>query len=811
MFNSTSLTNRFFFLYLVGILMSVVLIGGFWIHSNQKQIHNQTEILKKQAVEKQMTMQKVRVEDFINRLMKRRNDLQKEARHNLQRRVSEALTIAENIYTTNKDRYSRAEIIAMIRAALEAIRFQDGEGYYFAADLNGVIQLYPPAPQWAGTNALELIDGQSKREFSDAVELVRTQGEGYLEYNWPKLSDRQHEYPKISYIKYFAPLDWFIGSGGYLSDITDNLKQELTKRIDGMELDDGSCFFLGNYQGEVLAGPLKEHSQEEGEERNAERIRNLIELAQNGGGYLHHDFALPHDKLGHHRVSYVAGIPGWGMYIGNGGSIAEIDPQLARLLAQRKTDMRVKVATIIGILSLLLLVGTLFSYRLKLLLRNSFREFQNFFDDSVKQATPLDLKKQSFSEFRALAQSANLMLEKRRQIEATANAYRNQLRNIIDAMPSLLAAIDEAGRIIEWNQHATGQTGITRSAAQGRNAVELLPCLDAYLDEIIGECCQKHRSYQAKCDHEEDGSIRNMLIFAYPLDLEDSCDIVIRIDDVTEQAQLEEMMIQTEKMLSIGSLAAGMAHEINNPLSIISQSAQNIGQRLAPEVPANRRRAEELGIDLDNLQSYLEQRQIRKFLGNISSAVERSSKIIQNMLIFTNDSTSSRESCSLYEITHDALALTAHDYDLRAHHDFKNIAIINEVPVNLPPIRAIHFEIQQVVFNILKNAGQALHKEALQGRQPEIRLAASASSKTVTLTISDNGPGIPEPIRKRIVEPFFSTKNVGEGTGLGLSVAYSIVTNRHQGQFFVDSKLGRGTTFSIILPRATVVTNDVES
>ncbi len=115
---------------------------------------------------------------------------------------------------------------------------------------------------------------------------------------------------------------------------------------------------------------------------------------------------------------------------------------------------------------------------------------------------------------------------------------------------------------------------------------------------------------------------------------------VIRMDDITERIRIEQMMVQTEKMLSVGGLAAGMAHEINNPLSIIMQSAQNILRRVSKELPANRTEAEELGLDLDILHRYLEARGINGFIEGILEAGNRASRIVADMLAFSRRSTS---------------------------------------------------------------------------------------------------------------------------------------------------------------------------
>jgi len=246
-----------------------------------------------------------------------------------------------------------------------------------------------------------------------------------------------------------------------------------------------------------------------------------------------------------------------------------------------------------------------------------------------------------------------------------------------------------------------------------------------------------------------------------------------------------------------------MAHEINNPLSIISQAAQNTSRRLSANLPANRTAADEVGIDLDKLQQYLEKRSINSFLSNISQAVVRSSQIIQSMLNFTAASASERERCNVAQLIENSLTMAGNDYDLKKKYNFRGIRITTNIAQGLPDITANHIEMEQMLFNLLKNAGQAMVDVKRDGFEPAIDISATAEEGNIIIKLSDNGPGIPASIRSRVMEPFFTTKEIGVGSGLGLSVAYFIVVKRHQGHFLIDSAVDQGTTFTITLPIET--------
>ncbi|MEI7815818.1 MAG: ATP-binding protein [Desulfuromonadales bacterium] len=269
--------------------------------------------------------------------------------------------------------------------------------------------------------------------------------------------------------------------------------------------------------------------------------------------------------------------------------------------------------------------------------------------------------------------------------------------------------------------------------------------------------------------------------------------------DVTEQLRIEEIMIQTEKMIMISGMAAGMAHEINNPLGAILQHAQNIERRVSDDIPANLKVAAEIGVDLDLVRVYLQKRGILDFISHIRTAGMRASDIISKMLHFSRRGESGTEYTDIPALLDRVLNLAGTDYDMKKKYNFHRIELLRLYAPELPPVEMAVVEIEQAILNILKNAAQAISGAELN-RPPRITVRALLSSGMVVIKIEDNGPGMDEATRMRIFEPFFSTREVGMGTGLGLSVAYAIITKRHHGSIDVQSQAGVGSSFTIKLP-----------
>ncbi len=295
--------------------------------------------------------------------------------------------------------------------------------------------------------------------------------------------------------------------------------------------------------------------------------------------------------------------------------------------------------------------------------------------------------------------------------------------------------------------------------------------------------------------------VQYMNITVYPLTGGENQGAVIRMDDVTEQMKIDAMVVQSEKMLSIGGLAAGMAHEINNPLAGMMQNAQVIFHRLTKKIPANMAAAQKTGVSLDNLKSYMEIRGIAKQFEHINDAGSHAAKIVSNMLSFAQKGEGKKSYENLIQLMEKTIAIAKNEYDLKRKFDVKQIRIEFEKSQEFPLVSCEASKIQQVFFNIIKNGTEAMFDAwDSKGEKPEFFIRFFVENKMAVIEITDNGPGMEKKLQEKIFEPFFTTKAPGKGTGLGLSVSYFIVAEDHKGELMVFSSPGKGTSFIIKLP-----------
>jgi len=392
--------------------------------------------------------------------------------------------------------------------------------------------------------------------------------------------------------------------------------------------------------------------------------------------------------------------------------------------------------------------------------------------------------------------------ETRRSQEELAR-QKNLLHSVIEGTSDAVFVKDPQGRYLLANSETARFVGLPVEEITGKDDTALFPPDQAEAimanDRLVMHSGVT-RQYEETLSTA--GGARTFLCTKGPLyDEEGLLSGMFGISrDVTERVKVLELMVQTEKMMSVGGLAAGMAHEINNPLSGILQNAQLLIRRLSGNLRANAQAAAKAGCELDCIRRYMESRGVLGSLNDIQEAGRRAARIVASMLEFSRGSDTAKHPTDLNLLLDKTIELCATDYDLKKKYDFRNIRILRFFDPELPPVPCSGTQIQQVFMNLLTNAAHALSGTP----SPVITLRTAREDGFVRVELEDNGPGIPEDLRKRIFEPFFTTKPVGEGTGLGLSVSFFIVVNNHQGVIEALPAQDAGARFVIRLPLAPV-------
>lgn len=373
--------------------------------------------------------------------------------------------------------------------------------------------------------------------------------------------------------------------------------------------------------------------------------------------------------------------------------------------------------------------------------------------------------------------SAHYELALHDSINEAREEHRKFTESVLDALPVSLYVVDRDYRIVTWNKHReVGELGIPRDMAIGRDVFDVL---DKYPQGRVRE--EFERAFRTgrieRIEQQtvaDDGSTRHWLVSKVPMRDGDKGDVthVITVgEDITVRVEAIQAISRAEKLAAVGRLAAGIVHEINNPLATIAACSEALEQRIEEGEFASSESAADLA----------------EYLGLIKSEAFRCKTITTDLLDFSRIRAGERTPIDIGDVVRSAANLISHQK--------RGVGIDHaiEVEPGLPQVAADGGQIQQAVIALATNGIDAMPAGGT------LTLRVFSKGNRVAIEIADTGSGIPQDNMSKIFEPFFTTKEVGKGTGLGLSVCYGIISE-HGGRISVRSTLGKGTTFSIFLP-----------
>jgi len=270
-------------------------------------------------------------------------------------------------------------------------------------------------------------------------------------------------------------------------------------------------------------------------------------------------------------------------------------------------------------------------------------------------------------------------------------------------------------------------------------------------------------------------------------------------DLIEKMKSMQEHMITSEKMASLGQLTAGIAHEINNPINFVSSNISPLKTDLKELKELCKKyvklhKSKNVTLDLINIEAYAKEinpeflyNEIETLTNGIEEGAERTKQIVMGLRIFSRIDEDEFKEADIHEGLESTLMLLG--------NKIKNRIEVMKKYGNIPQIDCIPGKINQVLMNVLNNASEAISEKGVI----TITTSLDSSKKKVIISLKDNGAGMQEAVRRRIFEPFYTTKKIGRGTGLGLSISYGIV-EKHHGVIKVNSEVGKGSEFIITLP-----------
>ena len=382
---------------------------------------------------------------------------------------------------------------------------------------------------------------------------------------------------------------------------------------------------------------------------------------------------------------------------------------------------------------------------------------------TVEAGRPQDFSDEEAATFRTVAGILGVAMDNARLFERVEQE-REEWARTFDAITDMVSVHDGDFRLLRANRALLARLDAPAYALAGRTCLELYGAIVGPSPECPhAEAERTHQPAAREIERPGGGVFRLTALpcfrvgrLAYSVHL---------CEEITEERRLREQLLQSEKMVAVGQLVSGVAHELNNPLASVMGYTQLM-----------------LGRPLEN--------KLRTGLERVFHEAQRAAKIVQNLLTFARKHKPEKRYLGLNGIVEKTLELRA--YELRV----SNVEVETRLEPDLPKTMLDFHQLQQVLLNIITNAEQAMLVAHGRGR---LRIATGRNAGRIELRVQDDGPGIPPEHMGRIFDPFFTTKPVGQGTGLGLSICHGIV-NDHGGRLWAESLPGEGATFTLELP-----------
>ncbi len=592
----------------------------------------------------------------------------------------------------------------------------------------------------------------------------------------------------LVYARHFAPLNWIIGVAASVQAAERNAQQKVIKAIESIEIGDSGYVFAGQWDGLVLAGPGKGRNLLTfTDSSGVEVIKELINAAKGGGGFVRYTLEPPEKKIEVPKISFVLPVNDWQWYIGTGMYVADIERGVESAHARMRGDMARNLGMTLGICGLVVLLAMAGSMLLAKHLGREAQLFATFFAGAAdNHLVSLDIDRFHVEEFISIGEAANRMLLQRRRAEDELRESEERFSKAFWAGPDSIVITRFAdGVFLEANNRFYQQTGYTEAEVIGHSSTELYwpdsGLRDVFLARLreTGEVNDFPIGFRHK-----DGMLQDYLLSARSIELHGELCIISISRDISAQKQaeqermhLEQQLRQAQKMEAVGQLAGGVAHDFNNLLQAMSGYTSLSQSELPAEHP------------------------VQEYLVEVEKAAERAATLVRQLLAFGRRELLRPKRVDLNELVSGFLKMVGRVIGKSIDLQFKSAP-------DLASIFADPGQLEQVVLNLCINARDAMPNGGILAIETaQVDLDAdycrehswAKEGSFVILRVVDTGTGMTPEVIEHVFEPFFSTKGVGKGSGLGLSMVYGII-KQHDGLIDIHSTPGAGSSFCLYLP-----------
>ena len=722
----------------------IKLLENSYLHSNKKRVQNEIERIYQEIEE-----EKKQSEILLKQMIKDR--------------VYEAHEIATSIYNKEMNfqdsnhTHSKEHIFNTIKTTLGSIIYNKGRGYFFINDINGVNILQPLNKKIENTNILDLKDINNYPFMKNINQSIKDKTERFDSYYWYKNEEDKTPYKKISFYKYFEPFNLSIGTGEYIKDFEDEMKERLLKRIKKVRFDKTGYIFIFDSKGNALShydnSLIGINRLEEKDLSGRYYIKDIITYTKNSKeGFISYILRFkPNEKAEYReKISFVKYFEEWDWIIGTGFYLDNLNKQIEERKILLSNSMNNSIKHIIIISLLVTLVFIFISFYISRIITNKLIKYKKNLEKQISENIE---QKETLLEAQEVAQIGAWKLEPL----SNNIMYSKQIEKIFGIKDS--------------------KTNITLDYLKSTLLEEDIK----KFEKFIKNCMQKDKQ-----NHATFGILRNKTEIRW-IDCRGKLDkkkniVIGTLQDITQSKRLEiekknkdELLYQQSKLASMGEMLANIAHQWRQPLSEISVTAT--------------------GVKLQKEMNIFDDNDLVKSMDRINNSAQYLSQTIEDFRGFFDSKNKVLKEFFVEKTIHKALNLTNSQFKL------KQIQVIEDIEDF--KLNSFENELIQVLMNILNNSKDALLN--LENQERLIFIKTYKNNNNSYIEIYDNANGISEKILGKIFEPYFTTKHKSQGTGIGLYMSKEIVENSLEAELFAknitfdyNKKTYKGAKFTIV-------------
>ncbi len=521
----------------VVIIMIFAFINTYFlIMQNNKEYTNALKTLKSELIQNEQQRAKDEVLHVCDMIQFQKNTTEDQLKNEIQQRVYEAYAIINRIYDENRN-LEKSKIIKMIKDALRDIRFNNGRGYFFIFENNGTNIMLPPTPNLEGSSFWNFQDAKGVYTIQDMSKITKKDSEGFYSWYWYKPGDNETQYKKIGFGKYFEPFDWFIGTGEYVKDFEEDLKNKLIERINSIKYSTNGYIFMYQYDGMTLSHINRKLL---GTNQNQDQLVNvIINKAKNGEGFI--EYA--------NKIVYVHSFNEWQWAIGSEVYLGEID----QLIKEKTAELNQKNQEQINRILLINLSLAMFFIVLALIISNKIEKI--------------------FLQYKRVVNKKQAKLEEQNQrFELAMNSTHDGLWDWNPVTNKVFYSKTWKEMLGYKEYEISDDIEEWKSRVHPDDLAKALEDLQLHIDgktplyENIHRVQHKNNSWvwildRGKALFDKDGNVVRMIGFH---------------TDITTQKKRDKLLTEQSKMAAMGNMIGNIAHQWRQPLNVITTTASGI-------------------------------------------------------------------------------------------------------------------------------------------------------------------------------------------------------------------------------------------